>query len=108
MYRIQLSGNDYVADQECGLHYQLHRGIGVHHARAIELGQPFQVNVTVGGTGDDHRCSDALTEGMSELGFAGALAGGRISLVCDNKHAAAVCRCRFCDRRYGRSDSTET
>ena len=28
MYRIQLSGNDYVQDKEIGLHYQLHRGIG--------------------------------------------------------------------------------
>lgn len=30
MYRIQLSGNDYAPDREIGLHYQLHRGIGVH------------------------------------------------------------------------------
>ncbi len=88
MYRIQLSGNDYVADQECGLHYQLHRGIGVHHARAIELGQPFQVNVTVGGTpAMTIAAVMPLPEGMSELGFAGALAGGRIPLVCDSKHA---------------------
>ncbi len=50
MYRIQMAGNDYLPDGECGLHYQLHRGIGVHHSRAIELGRPFHVNVTVGGT----------------------------------------------------------
>ncbi|MFZ9589001.1 MAG: UbiD family decarboxylase, partial [Chitinophagaceae bacterium] len=30
MYRIQLSGNNYIQDKEIGLHYQLHRGIGVH------------------------------------------------------------------------------
>ena len=30
MYRIQLSGNDYELNKEVGLHYQLHRGIGVH------------------------------------------------------------------------------
>ncbi|HEY0299291.1 MAG TPA: UbiD family decarboxylase, partial [Arachidicoccus sp.] len=30
MYRIQLSGNDYSQDKEIGLHYQIHRGIGVH------------------------------------------------------------------------------
>src|SRR5690606_1928855 len=27
MYRIQLGGNAYVANQEIGLHYQIHRGI---------------------------------------------------------------------------------
>src|SRR5690606_16932465 len=32
MYRIQLSGNDYIPDREAGMHYQLHRGIGVHHS----------------------------------------------------------------------------
>ncbi|MCC6280959.1 MAG: UbiD family decarboxylase, partial [Saprospiraceae bacterium] len=26
MYRIQLSGNDYIQNEEIGLHYQLHRG----------------------------------------------------------------------------------
>lgn len=30
MYRIQLNGNDYEPNREIGLHYQLHRGIGVH------------------------------------------------------------------------------
>ncbi|QDV23265.1 UbiD family decarboxylase [Aureliella helgolandensis] len=81
MYRVQLNGNDYVPEQECGLHYQIHRGIGVHHSQAIERGQPLPVNITVGG-------SPAMTlsavmplpEGMSELMFAGALAGYRIPL----------------------------
>src|SRR5690606_24157882 len=27
MYRIQLNGNEYITDQEIGMHYQLHRGI---------------------------------------------------------------------------------
>src|SRR5262245_41796762 len=35
MYRVQLSGNDYQPDRQVGLHYQIHRGIGVHHAAAI-------------------------------------------------------------------------
>lgn len=88
MYRIQLAGNDYLADHECGLHYQLHRGIGVHHARAIELGQPFHVNVTVGGTpAMTVAAVMPLPEGMSELGFAGALAGGRIPILCGAGHA---------------------
>lgn len=88
MYRIQMAGNDYLPDQECGLHYQLHRGIGVHHSRAIELGQPFHVNVTVGGTpAMTVAAVMPLPEGMSELGFAGALAGGRIPVICGTDHA---------------------
>ncbi len=89
MYRIQLAGNSYLPDEECGLHYQIHRGIGVHHARALELGQPLPVNITVGG-------SPAMTvaavmplpEGMSELMFAGALAGHRIPLQCPTDQAS--------------------
>src|SRR3954469_20850322 len=49
MYRIQLSGGQYERDREIGLHYQIHRSIGVHHAAAIEAGQRFRVNVFVGG-----------------------------------------------------------
>ena len=41
MYRVQLFGNDYVPDREVGLHYQIHRGIGVHHAAAIRRGEPL-------------------------------------------------------------------
>ena len=37
MYRIQISGNEYSND-EAGLHYQIHRGIGVHHTAALEQG----------------------------------------------------------------------
>lgn len=88
MYRIQLAGNNYLPDQECGLHYQLHRGIGVHHAQAIEQGHPFHVNVTVGGTpAMTVAAVMPLPEGMSELGFAGALAGGRIPVQCGAGHA---------------------
>lgn len=82
MYRVQLSGNRYEPDREVGLHYQIHRGIGVHHAAAVRRGVPLPVNVLVGGP-------PALTlaavlplpEGMPELAFAGALGGHRIRLV---------------------------
>jgi 4-hydroxy-3-polyprenylbenzoate decarboxylase len=82
MYRIQLSGGTYAADQEVGLHYQIHRGIGVHHRAALVAGQPLRVNVFVGG----HLAMMLaavmpLPEGMSELSFAGALAGQRIPMV---------------------------
>lgn len=83
MYRVQLAGNEYVPDQECGLHYQIHRGIGVHHARAIQLGQALPVNVSVGGTpAMTVGAVMPLPEGMSELMFAGALAGHRIPVLC--------------------------
>jgi len=74
MYRIQLGGNDYVPDQEVGLHYQLHRGIGIHQAKANELGMPLKVSVFVGGP-PSHPLSAVmpLPEGLSELTFAGVL-----------------------------------
>ena len=49
MYRVQISGNQYAADRQVGIHYQIHRGIGVHHRAAIDAKQPFRVNVFVGG-----------------------------------------------------------
>jgi 4-hydroxy-3-polyprenylbenzoate decarboxylase len=42
MYRIQLTGNDYVLNKEIGLHYQLHRGIGIHQTKANKKGQPLK------------------------------------------------------------------
>ena len=82
MYRVQLAGNDYAPDAEVGLHYQIHRGIGVHHAAALERGEPLPVNVFVGG----HPAMTLaavmpLPEGMSELGFAGALSGRRVRMI---------------------------
>ncbi len=76
MYRIQLAGNDYVRDREIGLHYQIHRGIGVHHAASIARGEPFRVSVFVGGP-PAHAFAAVmpLPEGLPELAFAGALAG---------------------------------
>jgi 4-hydroxy-3-polyprenylbenzoate decarboxylase len=82
MYRVQLSGNRYEPDREAGLHYQIHRGIGVHHAAALRRGVPFRANVLVGGP-------PALTlsavmplpEGMPELTFAGMLGGRRVRMV---------------------------
>ncbi|MEZ4894147.1 MAG: UbiD family decarboxylase [Saprospiraceae bacterium] len=78
MYRVQLSGNEYVANEEIGMHYQLHRGIGVHHTRYNELEKPFNCSVFVGGP-PSHAFSAImpLPEGLSELTFAGMLAGRR-------------------------------
>lgn len=82
MYRVQLSGNEYEPDREVGLHYQIHRGIGVHHAAALRRGVPFRVNVIVGGPPALALSAVMpLPEGMPELIFAGALGGRRIALV---------------------------
>ncbi len=82
MYRIQLSGNDYVLNQEAGLHYQIHRGIGVHQSKANVLKQPLKVSVFVGGP-PAHSVAAVmpLPEGLSETTFAGVLGGRRFRYV---------------------------
>ncbi len=82
MYRIQISGNDYVSDREVGLHYQIHRGMGVHHRAALDRGEPLRVAITVGGSPAMSLASVMpLPEGLTELTFAGALAGRRIPMI---------------------------
>ncbi len=82
MYRVQISGNQFEADREVGLHYQIHRGIGVHHAAAIRRGEPLKVNVFVGGPPSlTVAAVMPLPEGLPELAFAGALGGRRIRMV---------------------------
>ncbi len=88
MYRIQISGNDYAQDQEVGLHYQLHRGIGLHHQAALAENRPFNVSITVGGSpAMSVAAVMPLPEGLSELTFAGALAGHRIPMITSTSHA---------------------
>lgn len=82
MYRVQLSGNEYEPDREVGLHYQIHRGIGIHHAAAVRRGEPLRVNVCIGGPPALMLAAVMpLPEGMPELTFAGALGGRRVRLV---------------------------
>lgn len=78
MYRIQLTGNNYAKDKEIGLHYQLHRGIGVHQTKANAKGEPLKVSCFVGGP-PSHTLSAVmpLPEGISEMTFAGVLGGRR-------------------------------
>jgi 4-hydroxy-3-polyprenylbenzoate decarboxylase len=78
MYRIQLNGNDYKLNEEVGLHYQLHRGIGVHQAAANAKGQPLKVSIFAGGP-PSHTLAAVmpLPEGLSEMTFAGVLGGRR-------------------------------
>jgi 4-hydroxy-3-polyprenylbenzoate decarboxylase len=76
MYRIQLSGNDYETNREIGLHYQIHRGIGVHHAAAVSRGEPLHVNVFVGGPPAMSLAAVLpLPEGIPEVLFGGILGG---------------------------------
>ncbi len=90
MYRVQISGGSYAPNQEIGLHYQIHRGIGVHHAAALQRGEPLRVNIFVGGTpAMSVAAVMPLPEGLSELGFAGALAGHRIPMIPSMTQGAA-------------------
>ena len=86
MYRIQLAGNDYVQDKEIGLHYQIHRGIGVHQTKANAHGQPLKVSIFVGGP-PSHPLAAVmpLPEGLSELTFAGALGNRRFRYFRDDE-----------------------
>lgn len=90
MYRVQLAGNDYASD-EVGLHYQIHRGIGIHHAAARERGEPLRVSIFVGGP-PAHAFAAVmpLPEGLSELVFAGMLAGRRVRLCQRDGHRLAA------------------
>ena len=97
MYRVQLSGGQYRPNAEVGLHYQIHRGIGVHHAAAIRRGEPLRVNIFVGG-------APALTvaavmplpEGISELSLAGVLGGRRVPMIRQHGGLPIYAEADFC------------
>lgn len=76
MYRIQISGASFRPGKEAGFHYQIHRGIGVHHHAAIRRKEKLKVTVFVGGP-PAHALAAVmpLPEGMPEVVFAGMLAG---------------------------------
>ena len=78
MYRIQISGNNFIKNKEIGIHYQIHRGIGIHQKKAIDKGVPLKVSIFVGGP-PSHTFSSVmpLPDNMSELTFAGILGAKR-------------------------------
>ncbi|HXY37760.1 MAG TPA: UbiD family decarboxylase, partial [Planctomycetaceae bacterium] len=97
MYRIQLSGGQYVPNRQVGLHYQIHRSIGVHHAAAIRRGERLRVNVFVGGSPAMMLAAVMpLPEGISELTFAGALAGRRIPMATTGASLPIYAEADFC------------
>lgn len=97
MYRVQLSGNQYRMNHEIGLHYQLHRGIGFHHAAAIAKGVPFRVNVLVGGPPSLAVAAVMpLPDGFPEVAFAGALSQRAVRMVKPNDGPMICAECDFC------------
>ena len=86
MYRIQLAGNDYKLNEEIGLHYQIHRGIGVHQSKANAKGQPLKVSIFIGGP-PSHPLAAVmpLPEGLSEMTFAGAVGNRRFRYFYDEE-----------------------
>ncbi len=78
MYRIQISGNDYIPNEECGLHYQIKRDIARHHQKALEEGRPLKVSIFIGGP-PSHTFAAVMPmpENLSELLFAGMLGNRR-------------------------------
>ncbi len=97
MYRVQLSGDSYELNRQIGLHYQIHRGIGVQHAEAIAAGKPFRVNIFVGGApAMSVAAVMPLPEGLSELTFAGALGRHRMPMIQRPDELAVYGEADFC------------
>jgi len=74
MYRIQISGNSYESNKELGLHYQIHRGLGGHHAKSLEIGKKLKISIWVGGP-PAHALAAVmpLPENLPEVLFAGLM-----------------------------------
>lgn len=106
MYRVQLSGNEYEPDAEVGLHYQIHRGIGAHHAAARDRGESLPVSIFVGGPpAHTFAAVMPMPEGMSELVMAGMLAGRRFRYAQVGPHVVST-EADFCI--VGHIDPTRT
>ncbi len=82
MYRVQFSGNEYAPNREVGLHYQIHRSIGVHHSAAVRRGEKLKVNIFVGGPPAMTLAAVMpLPEGLSELLFGAALGRRPVRMI---------------------------
>ena len=91
MYRVQLSGNEYDFNKEVGIHYQIHRGLGVHQKKSIMKNIPLKVSIFVGGP-PAHTFASVmpLPEGMSEISFAGVLAKRRFRYAKKNGYTIST------------------
>ncbi|MDR3183330.1 MAG: UbiD family decarboxylase [Planctomycetaceae bacterium] len=97
MYRVQISGNDYLPNEEAGLHYQIQRGIALHHREAVTAGTPLRVSIFIGGA----PCMTAaavmpMPENISELFFAGILGQHRIAICTNNSLQRIYTQADFC------------
>ena len=97
MYRVQISGNDYVPNEEIGMHYQIHRSIGNHHAAAIERGEPLRVNLLVGGPPSMILSAVMpLPDGIPEIAFAGAIGRRPVKYVRQSDGLPIYAESDFC------------
>ncbi len=97
MYRVQISGNQYEPNKHVGLHYQIHRSIGFHHAAAIAKGEPLRVNILVGGPPAlAVSAVMPLPDGIPEVAFAGALSRHAIRMVRNGKGPMICADADFC------------
>ncbi|WP_397570070.1 UbiD family decarboxylase [Schlesneria sp. T3-172] len=97
MYRVQIAGNEYVPNREVGLHYQIHRSIGVHHAAAVRRGEKLRVNIFVGGPpAMTLSAVMPLPEGLSELLFAAALGRRPVRMICQEGKLPIYADADFC------------
>jgi hypothetical protein len=106
MYRIQLGGNQYAANREIGLHYQIHRGIGVHHTAAKRRGEALRAAVFVGGPpAMTVSAVMPLPETVPELSFARRARRASRSDDRANIRSLALCRGRLHHHRHDRPES---
>lgn len=97
MYRVQLTGNDYKQNQQIGLHYQIHRSIGLHHAAALAKGRPLRVNIFVGGPPSMAVAAVMpLPDGIPEVAFAGALSRRAVRMVRQGANPLICAEADFC------------
>jgi 4-hydroxy-3-polyprenylbenzoate decarboxylase len=90
MYRVQLGGNEYASD-EIGLHFQLHRGIGVHYGQTRDRGASLPITIAVGGPPSLALSAVMpLPEGLSEFLFAGMLGKRRVRYARRGDHLIPV------------------
>ena len=102
MYRVQISGNEYEPNREAGLHYQLHRGLGIHHTAAIARGERLPIRIFLGGPpAMTVAAVMPLPEGTSELIFAGLLGRRRVRLT---RLSAGTVMGSECSTDMGRTD----
>lgn len=96
MYRVQISGNQYAPNQ-VGLHYQIHRSIGFHHAAALAKSKPLRVNILVGGPPSLAVAAVMpLPDGIPEVAFAGALSRRAIRMISRSDGPMICAEADFC------------